>query len=239
VTSAASGCARKGSETASREQSDAFRALFDREAEYAAVAVQLNAFLSDLAKLNEAEGRQRLMVIGREVVAVVERDYFPGKAREQIESALADAQSALDARFSLDEPQPGGDKIKRLDAKAYQGRTWATRKRLWIDRVASAWLIRRFIDRQARFVWLERVKDCPKRAVGFDFDGAQFTHVRAKVTFEVLVASFGLESDPGLARLGALVHHLDVGGILPRTAQGLPPEARTSEAGTLRLSRHR
>jgi hypothetical protein len=151
--------------------------------------------------------------IGREVAEVVERDYFPGKAREQMESALADAQAALDTRFSPDEPRPRGRKIKRLNANEYRGRTWATRERLWIDRVASAWLIRRFIGPQARFVWLKRVKDCAKRAVGFDFDGAQFTHVDAKVTFEVLVASFGLESDPGLARLGALVHHLDVGGI--------------------------
>ena len=64
------------------------------------------------------------------------------------------------------------------------------------------------------------MKDCPKNAVGFDFDGAEFTHVDSKVTFEVLVVSFGLESDPGLARLGALVHHLDVGGIPIAEAAG-------------------
>jgi hypothetical protein len=200
-------------ETSSQEQSDAFRALFDRTAEYAEVAAQLNVFVGEMVKLTEVEGRQRLTAIGREMAAVVERDYFPDKAHQQMESALSDAQAALDARFSPDEPRPRAHKIKRLDVKDYRGRTWATRERLWIDRVASAWLIRRFIDSQARFVWLKRVKDCPKRALGFDFDGAQFTHVDAKVTFEVLVASFGLESDPGLARLGALVHHLDVGGI--------------------------
>jgi hypothetical protein len=200
-------------ETSSREQLDTFRGLFDRTAEYAEVAAQLNVLVGEMAKLTEVEGRQRLTAIGREVHAIVERDYFPGKAREQMESALTDAQAALDARFSPDEPRPGSHKIQRLDAKDYRARTWATRERLWIDRVASAWLIRRFIDPKARFVWLKRVKDCPKRAVGFDFDGAQFTHVDAKVTFEVLVASFGLESDTGLGRLGALVHHLDVGGI--------------------------
>jgi hypothetical protein len=200
-------------ETSSQEQFDTFRALFDRTPEYAEVAAQLNTFVREMARVTEVEGRQRLTAMGREVAALAERDYFPGKAREQIESALADAQAALDSRFSPDEPRPSGHKIKRLDAKDYRGRTWATRERLWIDRVASAWLIRRFIDPQARFVWLKRVKDCPKRAVGFDFDGAQFTHVDAKVTFEVLVTSFGLESDPGLARLGLLVHHLDVGGI--------------------------
>jgi hypothetical protein len=200
-------------ETSSQEQLEVFRALFDRTAEYAEVAAQLNVFPGQMARLTEVEARQRLTAIGREVAAVIERDYFAGKAREQMESALADARASLDARFSPDEPRPVSHKIKRLDAKDYRARTWATRERLWIDRLASAWLIRRFIDPKARFVWLKRVKDCPKRVVGFDFDGAQFTHVGAKVTFEVLVASFGLESDPGLARLAALVHHLDVGGI--------------------------
>jgi hypothetical protein len=104
-------------------------------------------------------------------------------------------------------------RIRPRNRKDYRGRLWATRQRLWIDRVASAWMIRRFIDPQAKFLWLKRVKDCPKRAVGFDFDGAEFTHADSKVTFEVLVASFGLHEDPGLARLGALVHHLDVWGI--------------------------
>ena len=97
---------------------------------------------------------------------------------------------------------------------------WATREHLWIDRVASAWLIRRFIDPQARFTWLKRIKDCPKKALGFDFDGAEFTHADSKVTFEVLVASFGLEHDEGLARMGALVHYLDIGGIPVAEAPG-------------------
>jgi hypothetical protein len=82
-------------------------------------------------------------------------------------------------------------------------------------------LIRRFIDPDARFLWLKRIKDCPKRAVGFDFNGAEFTHVDSKVTFEVLLASFGLEGDVGLVRLGALIHHLDVGGIPVPEGPGL------------------
>ena len=200
-------------ETSSQEYAEAFRSLFDRTAQYTGIASQLNVLRREIPKLTEVEGRQRLTAIGRDMAAVIERDYFPGKARAQTQTALADAQAALDARFSPDEPRAGARKIKRLDLKDYHGRLWATRERLWIDRVASAWLIRRFIDTKAQFVWLKRVQDCPKRAVGFDFDGAEFTHVDAKVTFEVLLASFGLESDPGLRRLGALVHHLDVGGI--------------------------
>src|SRR5438132_1541631 len=103
---------------------------------------------------------------------------------------------------------------------AYRGRTWATRERPWIDRVASAWLIRRFIDPKAKFLWLKKPKDCPKTAPGFDFDGAEFTHIGARVTFEVLAASFGLDNDRAIARLGALVHYLDVGGIPVPEAPG-------------------
>ena len=76
-------------------------------------------------------------------------------------------------------------------------------ERLWVDRVASAWLIRRFIDPEARFRWLAKPSDCPKSALGFDFDGATFTHVGERVTFETLMASFGLDDDAALARLAA------------------------------------
>ena len=118
------------------------------------------------------------------------------------------------------EPKAAHRKIPLLDPKDYHGRTWATREHLWVDRVCSAWLIQRFIDPKAQFAWLKRPKDCPKRAIGFDFDDATFTHVDSKVTFEVLLASFGLESDSALTRLGALVHFLDVGGIPVPEAAG-------------------
>jgi hypothetical protein len=87
--------------------------------------------------------------------------------------------------------------------------------------LASAWLIRRFIDPRAKFLWLKSPKDCPKRALGFDFDGAAFTHIGGKITFEVLMESFALDSDPGLRRLGSLIHYLDVGGIPVPEAAGV------------------
>jgi hypothetical protein len=103
----------------------------------------------------------------------------------------------------------------------YRKRVWATRKDLWVDRLASAWLIKRFVDRDARFVWIDRPRDRPAKAVGFDFDGAEFTHADNRVTFEVLAASFGLDGDPALARIGAAVHFLDIGGIPVADAKGL------------------
>jgi hypothetical protein len=202
-------------------QEAAFRALFDRTSDYQAVAATLRTLRRELAKAKEADARRRLTAIRREAAALAAVDFFPGEPRTQLDAALADADAALTAHYSPDEPHPAKRTIARLDRADYRGRTWATRRRMWIDRVCSAWLIRRFIDPKARFVWLKRPKDCPKRAIGFDFDGAAFTHVGSKVTFEVLIASFELEGDPGLARLAALVHFLDVGGIPVPEAAGL------------------
>ena len=98
---------------------------------------------------------------------------------------------------------------------------WATRKAPWVDRLACAWLIKRHIDPAASFVWLESPADLPKHAVGFDFDGAPFTHVESRVTFEVFLKSFDLEGDDALRRLGDLVHYLDVGGIPVADAAGV------------------
>jgi hypothetical protein len=197
----------------SPEQHAEFVALFDRTDEYTAAIGRLEALKTEFVKLAEPEARQRLAAIAREVAAIVARDFFPAEPRKQMEGALADSEAALNARFAPDEPHAAHRKIRVRDRKDYRGRTWATRERLWVDRVASAWLIRRFIDPKAKFLWLKRLKACPKHAVGFDFDDAEFTHMDSKVTFEVLLSSFDLEQDAGLARLGALVHHLDVGGI--------------------------
>jgi hypothetical protein len=197
----------------SKAQSQTLVALFDRTDEYRQIRERLDALKRELPKRRESDSRQRLAIIGRDLAALVARDFFPGEPRKQIEAALADTEAALNARFSPDEPHSARRKIRRRNRQDFQGRTWATRERLWVDRVASAWLIRRFIDPAAKFLWLKRVKDCPRRALGFDFDGAEFTHVDSRVTFEVLLSSFELERDPGLARLGALVHHLDIGGI--------------------------
>jgi hypothetical protein len=201
-------------------QQSEFVKLFDRDADYAALFGNLDTFNTDVAKLDEVEARRQLVTLRRDVAALVAIDFFPGASKHQVESALSDVEAALNARFSPDEPHAAKGIVPKREKARYRGRTWATRQHLWVDRVASAWLIRRFIDPKAKFLWLKKPKDCPKAALGFDFDGAEFTHIGARVTFEVLVASFGLEKDRALARLGALVHYLDVGGIPVPEAAG-------------------
>ncbi len=182
--------------------------MFDRGEDYAALMRAIGQ-----AGLADAKALRGLR---RDLSALVAVDYFPGEARRQAQEALAALESAASG-----EPAGGEGEVRRLAVADYQGRTWATRRNLWVDRMASAWLIRRFIDRKAKFLWLDNPKKCPKSALGFDFDGAAFTHVGGRVSFEVLAASFGLDSDPALARIAAIVHCLDVGGVPVAEAAGI------------------
>jgi len=202
------------------EQEAELRGSFDRTQAYAPGLERLAALRAELPELAEIEARRRLAGVRRELEGIAATDFFPGSAREQVEAALADAEHALNAQFTPDEPHTVQAAIPRRAVADYQGRVWATRRYLWIDRVASAWLIRRFIDPQARFLWLAKPDDCPSEALGFDFDDAAFTHVGPRVSFEVLAASFGLNRDPRLARLGRLVSYLDIGGVPVPDAAG-------------------
>jgi hypothetical protein len=197
-----------------------FRTLFDRSEDYATILAAVTQFRATFAEGTEAQARRQLQQLWREHAVIVAIDYFPGPAQTQSAQAIAEADAAVTRHFSPDEPQPFHTSIRHLERSAYRGKRWATRQQVWIDRVASAWLIRRFIDPEARFVWLATPQDCPKDAIGFDFDGAAFTHTDNRVTFEVLLASFDLVTDPALARLGVLVHSLDVGGIPVPEAAG-------------------
>jgi hypothetical protein len=199
--------------TRNPEQEDAFRNLFDRSPDYA----RLIGEVGQAAKEKPAQAAKQLKALRREFEALVATDFFPGEAKVQAETALAEA----DVRLFPGEPHAAKGDIQRLDRSGYQGRVWATRKHMWVDRMASAWLIRRFIDEQAQFRWLKAPEDCPKKALGFDFDGAVFTHIGNRVTFEVLMLSFALETDAALKRIAAVVHYLDVGGITVPEAVGL------------------
>jgi len=190
-----------------------FRKFFDRTVEFATLVTALRRFATaEVSALSEAEARRALRALQRDYNALAATDYFPDRAQVEAQTALAGANTAFERRFSPGEPQPAQREIVRLDRNDFQGRLWATREHLWVDRVASAWLIRRFIDPQAQFRWLSDLRDCPAEAIGFDFDGASFTHIGDYVTFEVLLHSFGLGDDPGLALLGEMVRSLDVAG---------------------------
>jgi hypothetical protein len=202
------------------EQQRTFYALFDRGAEYAGIIARLQKMRAALAG-RRTISRQTLATLRREFEAAKATDYFPGPAQAQAAQLLAEVEAETMAGGKSGEPHARRGRIATLERREYRGRVWATRARPWVDRLASAWLIRRFIDPKARILWLKDPKRCPRSALGFDFDGATFTHVGERVTFETLLASFSLESDVALARIGNLVHCLDVGGAPQPEAQGL------------------
>src|SRR6185503_13537189 len=92
----------------------------------------------------------------------------------------------------------------------YRGRTWVTRSGIFVDRIASAWLIRRFIDRDARFKFVSESKRRPaKGELRFDMFEGEFTHVGDRCTFETLLDRFAL-TDPALQAIGEIVHDIDL-----------------------------
>jgi hypothetical protein len=204
-------------------------ALFDRTEAYAQWRTQAQSLAAALPELPETEARRRWRAVAEALQSLLRIDHYPGAAAEQAQAELDALREALDARFSRGEPvarAPHG--IARLDPRKFQGKRWVTRARPWVDRLACAWLIRRFIDTQARFVWLAdpaastpAPRGAARGAIGFDYDGARFTHVGARVSFEVLAASFGLDADPRLKRIARAVHFLDIGGIPVAEAAGL------------------
>lgn len=203
---------------AALEEAD-YTHLFDRSEEYRALTDAAKAALSARGRRSLARAMRTLEQLQREFEAIVRRDFFPDAAQEHARRALDELKIQLERLRTPDEPHAVRGRIARLDRARFQGRTWVTRERPWVDRLASAWLIRRFIDPRARFRWVKRPPQRLGEALGFDFDGATFSHVDEKVTFEVLLASFGFEADPALGRIAAIVHYLDVGGFpVPESA---------------------
>src|SRR5262245_13178752 len=197
------------------------RERFDRTEEYAALVGKISAARSSLPTLGPKRGLTALRRLEQAMDKLSQIDFFPGEAKQQALARLASLKERYGELYSRNEPRPSMKGLRPLDHARYQKRLWATRKAPWVDRLASAWLIKRFIDREAKFVWIARPSECPKKAIGFDYDGADFTHVKNRVTFEVLAAEFGLDHDPALAKIAAAVHFLDVGGIPVPEANGL------------------
>lgn len=210
----AAGCPDEG-------QEKEWVALFDRNADYVRLLKDITNGSRSVARQSPSSLRKLAKQLRRTFDALQAIDFFASPSQLQVSTALAELEAKIQQRLSPDEPRAARGTIERFNRDDYRKRLWATRKRPWVDRLASAWLIARFIDPQARFVWLNHPKQCSRNALGFDFDGASFTHVGHRVTFEVLLVTFSLDTDPALSRLGTLVHTLDTGGVPVPEAAGL------------------
>ncbi|MFV5343144.1 chromate resistance protein ChrB domain-containing protein [Acinetobacter oleivorans] len=194
--------------------------LFNRNEEYEAIRKQLIDLNQNQNESEKKELLKQVRKLRKSFDALVEIDYYPSEIQGQTLNELVSLEHSIARLGETNEPIFTQAKIKRLLKKDYQNRVWATRKHPWIDRLASAWLIKNFIDESPQLIWLESPSECPAHALGYDFDGAAFTHIDNFVTFEVLLHSFELET-PALKKIAEIVHYLDVGGFEPPEAIGI------------------
>lgn len=146
----------------------AFVSLFDRREDYAVLLADISKAHAGLAAETAADTLKQARKLRKTFAGLAEIDFFPGEARRQAEAALQDLEQQAGWALSPDEPHAVAGTIPQLPLGLYLGRTWATRCRPWVDRLASAWLIRRFIDPDAHLLWLASPADCPPDALGFD-----------------------------------------------------------------------
>ena len=173
----------------------------ERDAEYAALDEELQAALAltrgkDLASLDR-ELLSTRRKCGRRLEAIRSRDFFPSGKGVRTTTLLHQLSALLDGRDT-----EGAPAITPLRREDFVGKTWITRERPYVDRLATIWAVKRFIDPDARLVFVAHDARVDKRqdAVRFDMPEAEFTHLGGRITFEVVIASFGLaqEVPPGL-----------------------------------------
>ena len=144
-----------------------------------------------------------LQQLRQRLAGIEQIDFFGSAGRDRVLKGVEELEQAL--RPGPSEPSGDGSHPK----KSYGGRVWVTRPRPGVDRMSSAWLIRRFIDPAARFAFARDPGTAVDGAIPFDMFGVEFSHRGDSCTFEVLCSDFGL-SEPALARIAAVVHDLDL-----------------------------
>jgi hypothetical protein len=149
----------------------------------------------------------RLVQTFRERLAAIEKiDFFGSAGRDRVTALLQQlVNRATAGRVNGAAAQP----VAPNGFEAYRGRLWITRPRPGVDRMASAWLIRRFIDPEARFGFATDREAVAADAVPFDMFGVEFSHQGDGCTFETLCSVFSIRG-PAIARLKAIVHDLDL-----------------------------
>ncbi|OGA34561.1 MAG: hypothetical protein A3F75_02000 [Betaproteobacteria bacterium RIFCSPLOWO2_12_FULL_64_23] len=200
-------------------QAQQFFGLFDRTHKYSELIKTVESLRTAFG-VSDPESLMRLLSKHkREFEIISTLDFFPSESRQRAARALAEAEQAVHALMFPNAQKKSGT----LDTtgKHYFQRVWATRKPLWADELASAWLIRRFIDPEAKLLWLDKNQECPAGAIGYGYAGAAFCNSRDRVTFEEILASFKLDKDAALVRIGALIHALNASETRVAEAAGV------------------
>jgi hypothetical protein len=180
------------------------RAMFDaaRDSDYDEIAEAARLLIdtgpasgSDITKLQ------------KRMAEVVQLDYFGAHGRQHAEAALSDLDRQRYQHPDVSRSEPAADVPLDL-----AGRTWVTRSGVHVDRIACAWLIRRFIDPAATFRFVDGRSYKPADGeLRFDMADAEFTHEGDRCSFETLVTRGRLTDDPALVAIGEIIHDLDTG----------------------------
>jgi len=207
--------------SADEAQTRQFRGMFDRSAKYRELIKTVDSLKAGFGVSDPAAIRHVLMKQRQELDAIGTLDFFGSPLKAKAESVLAEMEDKVHAMiFPEDAPRSPDAGVAR-SSRRYFRRAWATRTPLFVDRLASAWLIRRFIDPEAIMVWLDSRKEPPATAVSFGFEGATFRNSRTRVTYEELLASFKLDRNIALAKIGRIVHALDANDQTVAEAAGV------------------
>jgi len=184
-----------------------FRAA--RDADYLEVAKEARELVRKLPKSGEpsedrhAELEPQLVRLQKRVAEIAQVDFFLARAREPLEGVLGE----LAERLAAEEPKPRGAPVPEEKPR---GRTWVTRTGIHVDRMASGWLIRRFIDPEARFKFVaSREYRHQPGELRFDMFDGEYTHQGELCTFEVLLSRFEI-TDAALRPIAEIVHDIDL-----------------------------
>lgn len=181
-----------------------FRSI--RAAEFAALAAEARTLLDrargsapgEDAALDADRRRLRRRLEGTRRI-----DFFQADGHDEVEALMSTIERLSAPAGKSPEQVPGREEL--------QARTWVTRKGVKVDRMASAWLIRRFIDPAGTFVFVAADAGSPVAdGLRFDMFEGEFTHDGNRCTFEVLLDVSGRAGDPGLATIAQIVHDIDL-----------------------------
>ena len=168
-----------------------------RAKDYGELRKSLQSFIARQKKMDAEEASSELERLTRRFREVRAVDFFDSPRGHDVAMLLRRVEGPQRSR-----------QLETLDVKQYQGKTWLTRPRPEIDRVGSAWLVARFIDRKPKFVFAPTADATPD-AIPFDMLDAEFSHHGNYCTFETLTKRFAI-SDKSLVKIGEMIHDADL-----------------------------
>ena len=183
------------------------QALFDaaRDQDYAEIAAAARDLGGKRSDGTDAEFATQMVRLRKQLDEIVAIDFFGADGREPAEGLVSGLEAGL-----YEEDNPVTATETKAVSDPLKGRTWVTRQGVQVDRIASAWLIRRFIDPAARFKFVPGTGYAAQPGeLRFDMFEGEFTHRGDRCTFEVLLAEAKLD-DPALVAIGEIIHDIDL-----------------------------